>query len=215
MARAPILPSLVEAAPPRQGFTKTKPPQHTLHLLERNFSSRLGAPVQAIALHSTESWNKRGWDDLHGVRSWFNNAVSEASSHIGVDAECHVERWVRDGNKAWTILQLNPVTLNIEFVGRAAQPTSDWDAPQIRAGARWAAYWCRKFDIPVRRGRVKNVNGFPVITRKGIILHSDLTAAGFGTHTDPGKNFPLKRFLARTDEYYRAGWPPDARGGHE
>lgn len=196
-------------------LTKTKPPKHTLHLLERNYSSRNGAPVQAVALHSTESQNVKGWDDLHGVRSWFNNDVSDASAHVGIDREGHVERWVRDGYKAWTILQLNPVTLNIEFVGRAAQPESDWDPPQVRAGAKWAAYWCHKFDIPVRRGEVKNINGFPVVTRKGIILHSDLTKAGFGTHTDPGKNFPISRFLQRVDEYYRRGWEPDTIGGHE
>jgi N-acetyl-anhydromuramyl-L-alanine amidase AmpD len=195
-------------------LTRKYSPHHTIHLLNRNFSSRLGAPIQAIALHSTESWDKKGWDDLHGVRSWFSNSQAQASSHLGIDGEGHVEKWVRDANKAWTILQLNPVTLNIEFVGRAAQPKSEWEKRQIDAGAQWAAYWGIRHDIPTRRGEVKNINGFPVITRKGIITHHDLTKAGFGSHTDPGPNFPINRFIELAREYREKGWPKFEAGHH-
>lgn len=190
--------------------TKTKPPEYTKHLLDVNYSSRLGAPIQAIALHSTESGDiKHSWDDLHGVRGWFNRSSTQASAHLGIDGDGHVEQWVRDEYKAWTILNLNPVTLNIEFVGRAAQPNKDWERAQLRAGARWIAYWAQKHDIPIRRGAVKNINGQAVVTRTGIILHSDLTRAGFGSHTDPGKNFPIWRIL-RTARYYRDnGWVPN------
>lgn len=196
-------------------LVKKSPPHHTIHLLDRNFSSRLGAPIQAIAVHSTESSDvKASWDDLHGVRSWFNNAQAQASSHLGIDGDGHVEKWVKDVDKAWTILQLNPVTLNIEFVGRAAQPNSDWEDRQIDAGAQWVAWWSRQHDIPIQQGTVKNVNGFPVITRKGIIRHSDLTAAGFGSHTDPGPNFPMRKLLRKAREYKENGWPKAEAGHH-
>lgn len=195
---------------------KKNPPEHTVHLLERNFSSRLGEPIQAVALHSTESSDvKASWDDIHGVRSWFDNPQSQASAHLGIDGDGHTERWVKDADKAWTILTLNPVTLNIEFVGRAAQPKADWERAQLRAGARFTAYWCRKHDIPVRRGAVKNINGRAVVTRTGIILHSDLTAAGFGSHTDPGEDFPIWRFI-RMARYYRDnGWEPNTLAKHQ
>jgi hypothetical protein len=111
-------------------------------------------------------------------------------------------------SKAWTILQLNPVTLNIEFVGRAAQATSAWEEAQLKQGARWAAYWCHRFNIPPTRGAVANNHGYPIIARKGIIRHSDLTNAGFGTHTDPGRNFPMGRFLDLLTYYYENGWVP-------
>jgi N-acetyl-anhydromuramyl-L-alanine amidase AmpD len=193
---------------------KSKPPELAAHLIDTNFSSRNGAPIQAIAVHSTESWDRPGWDDLHGVRSWFNNPVADASSHVGIDGEGHIERWVRDADKAWTILQLNPVTLNIEFVARASQPRSDWEEKQIKAGAQMAAYWCVKYGIRAQRGAVKNVNGWPVVTTKGIIKHSDLTKAGFGTHTDPGANFPMKRFIELVQWYKRNGWYPNTSDEH-
>lgn len=173
----------------------------------RNKSSRLGAPIQAIAVHSTESAEIPGGDqDLHNVGAWFNNPASDASSHIGIDGEGYSHLWVRDKDKAWTILQLNSVTLNIEFIARAAQPRSAWEERQINVGAKWVAYWAIKHDLPIQRGRVKNINGFPVITRKGIIKHSDLTAAGFGTHTDPGDNFPMARLIEKAQYYRRRGW---------
>lgn len=196
-------------------LTKTRPPRHAMHLLARNFSTYRGAPIQAIAVHSTESSDiQKSWDDLHGVRSWFNNPAAQASSHLGIDGDGHVEKWVRDTHKAWTILQLNPVTLNIEFVGRAAQARKDWERAQIRSGAQWAAWWSLQHRIPLQRGEVKNVNGFPVIVRKGIITHYQLTQAGFGSHTDPGPKFPMRRFIELAREYRRAGWPRVEAGRH-
>lgn len=186
---------------------KDRPPHHKTRPV-RNQSQRL-APIQAVALHSTESNNVPGWDDLAGVGNWFDNPASQASSHIGVDGEGHSIQWVADDRKAWTILQLNSVTLNIEMVGRAAQPKSAWETAQLKSAAKWTAYWCLKYGIPVRRGVVRNINGFPVVTRKGVIRHVDLTRAGFGTHTDPGPGFPMKRFLEYVAYYVANGWTLD------
>lgn len=196
-------------------LTKSSPPHHTIHLLDRNFSSRLGHPIQAIAVHSTESTDvDKSWDDLHGVRNWFNNPAAQASSHLGIDGDGHVEKWVKDGNKAWTILELNSATLNIEFVGRAAQPRDEWERDQIHAGAMWAAWWGIKHDIPARRGRLERINNFPVVVRKGIIKHKDLTDIGFGSHTDPGPKFPMDRFIELTQRYRKDGWPKAKTGHH-
>lgn len=172
----------------------------------RNQSSRRGAPIQAVAVHSTESQDLPGWDDLNGVGSWFDNSAAQASSHIGIDGEGHSVEWVPADMKAWTILELNPVTLNIEFVGRAAQPAGAWEEHQIKTGAKWTAYWCLKYGIPAQVGAVRAINGFPVITKKGVIRHKDLTDAGFGTHVDPGPQFPMDDFLSAVKFYKRRGW---------
>jgi len=181
-------------------------PNGQVHLV-RNRSSRRGARVVGIGIHSTESQDLHGTrDDLKSIRNWFNNPISDASSHIGIDGDTGTEVWVPDAEKAWTILDLNPITLNIEFIGRAAQPKRDWEEAQIKKGAKWAAFWCRKYNFPARRGVVKKINGQAVITTSGIITHFQLTQAGFGTHTDPGSNFPMRDFLDATQWYKRHGW---------
>lgn len=186
--------------------TKTDPPRHSKHHV-RNRSSRRGAPIQAIAVHSTESQDLKGTtDDLRGIRGWFNNAASDASSHLGIDGQGNTELWVPSSEKAWTILQLNPVTLNIEFVARAAQAASAWEDEQIKQGARWIAYWSIHNNLPIQKGAIRAINGFPVITKKGVIRHSDLTAAGFGSHTDPGPKFPMSELLENAQWYRRNGW---------
>ena len=185
---------------------KKLPPHHRTKLV-RNQSSRNGAKILAIAVHSTESADVRGWDDLNGVGNWFNNPDSDASSHIGIDGEAHSIRYVPDPRKAWTILVLNGNTLNIEFIGRAAQPNSAWEDRQIREGAKWAAYWCLRYGIPPQRGAVRGAGGGQaVISKRGIIRHSDLTHAGVGRHTDPGKQFPMGDFLRMTQWFVKNGW---------
>lgn len=186
--------------------TKTQPPRHRTRIV-RNKSSRNGARIVGIAVHSTESRDiPHSWDDLTGIGNWFDNPAAQASSTIGVDGDGNSVRWVPDDMKPWTILDWNSVTLNIEFVGRAAQPASEWEDAQLRTAAKWAAYWCHKYGIKPRRGRGLKVAGRPVIVRSGIVRHSDLTALGFGSHSDPGKNFPMRRFLQLVKWYFNNGW---------
>ena len=185
--------------------TKTVAPSHTTHLV-RNQSARRG-PILAVAVHSTESQDIPGsTDDLRSIRNWFDNPASEASSHIGIDGAGNTELWVHSNMKAWTIGAANSWTVNIEFIGRAAQPARDWEEQQIKQGARWAAYWAIKYGLKVQKANCRSVNGLCVCTKKGVIRHSDVTAAGFGTHTDPGSGFPMDDFLSATRYYVKHGW---------
>ena len=162
--------------------TKSTAPRHKTFLV-RNQSERRG-PVLAIAVHSTESQDIAGsTDDLAAIRRWFNSPVSEASSHIGIDGAGNTELWVHSDRKAWTIGAANSWTVNIEFIGRAAQPAREWEEQQIKQGARWAAYWSLKYDIPLRKANCRGMHGQCVCTVKGVLRHSDVTAAGFGCIT--------------------------------
>jgi hypothetical protein len=60
--------------------------------------------------------------------------------------------------------------------------------------------------IPIQRARCTNVHGQCVCITPGVIRHSDVTAAGFGTHTDPGENFPMDDFLDKGRWYAHNGW---------
>ena len=185
--------------------TKTETPAHTTHIV-CNQSERRG-PILAICVHSTESQDLPGTtDDLRAIRNWFDNPASQASSHIGIDGQGNTEQWVYAPKKAWTCGAANSFTLNIEFIGRAAQPRKDWEEAQLKQGARWAAYWGHRFGIPMVKGAVIDVHGACVCVHKGIIRHSDVTAAGFGSHTDPGPNFPMERFIDLGQWYFKHGW---------
>lgn len=186
--------------------TKTEPPAHTTHIV-RNQSSRRGSPVLCIAAHTTEGVDiPHSIKDLTSLDGWFDNPASDASSHIGVDGDGHSRVWVHSNMKAWTILDANPFTCNIEFIGKAAQSKVAWEEAQLKMGAKWAAYWCLKYGIPAQRGQVRNIQGQCVCTKKGIITHLDVTRAGFGSHVDPGPNFPMARFIKLTQYYKKYGW---------
>lgn len=186
--------------------TTSQPPKHATRYV-RNQSSRLGAPIQGIGVHSTESADiPHSWDDLRGVGNWFDNPDSDASSHLGIDGDGHSSLWVPFAKKAWTILQLNDRTVNIEFVGRAAQPAKDWEIEQIKTGAKWAAYISLTQGVPLQRGKLENRHGYPIFVEKGIITHKQLSDIGFGTHQDPGPKFPIDEFIDRAQWYKRNGW---------
>jgi N-acetyl-anhydromuramyl-L-alanine amidase AmpD len=182
-----------------------EPPVHTTHIV-RNQSERRG-PVLAVCVHDTESLDiPHSSLDIRSIRNWFDNPASDASSNIGVDGDGRSEQWVKSDRKAWACGAGNSFTENIEFIGRAAQKRVDWEEEQIKMGAAWAAYWCIKYNFAAQKGVVRNIKGQCVCTKPGIIRHSDITAAGFGTHTDPGKTFPMTEFLDATRWYKKNGW---------
>lgn len=185
--------------------TRKDAPPHTTYLVQ-NQSERRG-PVLAVEVHSTESQDQfRSRQDLVAIRHWFDNPSSSASAHIGVDGDGNTEVWVPSTRKAWATLDANDFTVNIEFIARAAQSAKAWEEAQIKEGAKWAAYWAIKYDLPVQRGRVKNVHGQCVCTKKGILTHKDITDAGFGSHIDPGPTFPMNDFLKAIRYYKTNGW---------
>ena len=183
-----------------------KNPRTGRHLV-RNQSDRIpGAKVQALAIHSTESHPRPGNDDIDAIQNWFDNPASQASSHYCIDDAGRSRQLVDEHRKAWTIGLANSWTVNYELIGFAS---GTWKhRKQLKKLAQHLAYSSRKHGVPLRKGKVGNVGGRCVCTRSGVIFHSDVTAAGFGTHTDPGKRFPLTTVLATALWYRRHGWLP-------
>lgn len=159
----------------------------------RNRSSRSGnaKPVRVV-MHTTESHNRGGRSDVDAIRDYFNNPSVQASSHVIVDMEGHSTTCVPDDEKAWTQAAYNSTSLSIEHIGTSAG--NEWTLAGLKKSAKFTAYWCRKYDIPVKRS-----------VSHGICAHSDLGAAG-GNHNDPGPNFPWKRYLLLVAYYKRYGW---------
>lgn len=169
----------------------------------RNQSSRNGRTPVLIVIHSTEGQDiPHSLDDLRGLGSWFNNPKSDASSHVGVDGDGYSAEYVADDRKAWTCAFYNSVSLNIECVGRAAQPGSAWETKQYEKVAQYIAYWCKKYNIPCKKGRV-TADGR--VTRHGVVRHSELGRLG-GDHHDPGSHFDLARVMDMARRYLQHGW---------
>lgn len=159
-----------------------------------NKSSRRGAGIRGIVLHSTEGANRPGLGDLVDLGGWFANPSAQVSAHIAVDAEGNSARYVRDADKAWHCAGYNSLTIGIEQVGFAAQ--SGWPQSQLQEVARWIAYLSRQHRIPIQRGAAAG----GAITRAGVLTHAQLGALG-GGHNDPGTAYPLDKVLRLARRY--------------
>lgn len=174
--------------------------------LSPNRSSRNGARVQGIVIHTTEG-------SYASAVGWFMNNASDVSAHYVVSDQSRpgelwteVTRMVPEGEKAWTARSANPVTINYELAGFARRTRADWlGAYRVQletAAALVADDLIERPYIPLRRG-------WP-----GVLGHGDLDGAGFpNDHTDPGEGFPWDVFLARV-RFYRdnpEGLRPDPK----
>lgn len=168
-----------------------------------NQSSR-SSSIKAIVLHDTESHDHAGITDLQAIGNFFNQPAVQASAHICVDGDGNTGRFVPDEHKAWHCAAYNSQTLGIEQIGFATFTSLMWQRNsrhQLRKVAKWVAWWSKKFDIPIQRGAVSN----GAVTRKGILLHSDLGAIG-GGHHDPGSGYPLWLVMRMAKWYRQNGW---------
>lgn len=154
----------------------------------RNQSSREGARIHGLVLHTTEgSDHPQGMEDLKGLAVEFNNPSSEASAHYGVNIEGRIAQYVKDSAKAWSVCNLNPVTLNLEQVGFAAFSKDEWFKRdrQLRSSAEFLAYGHIHYGVPLRRGKCAGSS----IIEAGIFQHKDFGIMGSG-HVDCGDGYP-------------------------
>jgi N-acetyl-anhydromuramyl-L-alanine amidase AmpD len=161
-----------------------------------NRSSRNGIRPSLIVIHSTESTNVPGDQDLANVADYLCRTSTQASSHVITDADGHSARLVLDGDKAWHCAGYNSQSLGIEQIGRAAQTA--WSRDEIRETARWVARWNKLHGIPIRIGAVSGGK----VTRSGVLRHMDLGSIG-GGHNDPGSHYPLDAML-KLARFYRS-----------
>jgi hypothetical protein len=151
-------------------------------------SSRHGAPIKLIVIHTTQGQNLPGVKDLVSLGQWWDASYGTpqaCSSTVGVDNEGNSARYVHDVDKPWTQAYYNPWSLSIENVGQAN--VTDWTELIYKENARWIAFWCNRHDI---RPYKAQVTASGIIVKSGVIRHSDLGPLG-GNHKDPGSEFEL------------------------
>lgn len=160
--------------------------------------------IKWIVLHSTEG------DTAAGAAEWFANPDSQGSAHLVVDDSiCY--RTLKNNQIPWGAPGANTSGFHIEMAGHTnpykigdvehpGWTEKDWLAHDVtlRRAAFKAAFHCKAFGIPVR---LITANGLRV-GLKGITTHLQCSKAFFGTHTDPGENFPMQKFLVYAKNYF-------------
>lgn len=137
--------------------------------------------------------------------AWFANTASAGSAHLcNDDRSCF--RCLDDADIPWGAPGANYRGLHFEQAGFASWPRTTWTLQHHMTIDRTAfkvAFHIHKYranKIPV--AFVDHV-GLQA-GRKGITTHAECTKAFGGTHTDPGRGYPIDVFMARCEHFYAA-----------
>ncbi len=158
-----------------------------------NYSSRGGAKVRLIVLHTSE-----GSTTYQSLGNYFKQNV-EASSHVGIDnvARGIIGEYVKRSNKAWTQANANPVCVSAELctpAGAAAGWSRDyWLNNQkvlLDNTADWIAEEASALGIPIAWLNPSEAQG----SARGVCDHNALGSWG-GGHYDCGNGFPMDYVL--------------------
>jgi hypothetical protein len=159
-------------------------------ILSPNYSSRGGATVTHIVLHTAE-----GATTYQSLGSFFQNPSAQVSSHVGIDDTPNViGEYVHRPNKAWTASGANPWSVQAELCAFARWSTDEWMAhPTMLANcAAWIAEEAAVYGLPLVRlspSDAQNKNS------RGVCDHAALGRMG-GGHWDCGGGFPFDHVLS-------------------
>jgi hypothetical protein len=169
------------------------PPLRRIAMPSPNYSSRGGADVRLIVLHTAE-----GARTIEELGNFFANPSSQVSSHTGIDDKDGViGEYVQRPNKAWTAAGANPVAVQVELCAFARWTAIEWNnhPNMLENCARWIAEEAKRFNIPIQQLSASQAQG----SSRGVCQHADLGAWG-GGHWDCGSGFPMDRVVRRARE---------------
>lgn len=149
-----------------------------------NFSSRDGASVRLIVLHTAE-----GARTIEELGHFFQNTSVQASSHCGTDDTPGViGEFVHREEKAWHVAGYNPVAVGLEQCAFTAWSREEWmhHPNLLDNAARWVAEEAAHFNIPI----VKLSSAQAQQGGRGVCQHRDLGSFG-GGHDDCGDGYPI------------------------
>lgn len=98
-----------------------------------NTSSRNGASINMIVLHSTTAAT------VEGTINWFLDPKSQVSAHYVVDKNGDVYQMVRDDRSAWHAKAINSRSIGIEHVATATDRLTDAQSVASAQLVRWLA----------------------------------------------------------------------------
>lgn len=159
-------------------------------------SSRNGAQVRLLALHTTEGILRV--NDLKNWKTWPGSSHATADQYGGF-LDGAADGFVDYSRASWTLRSGNPVSDNIELCGFAKWTRGDWLArPKLlESAALWLA---RRKNARPHIPLVKLTPEQVRAGKAGVIGHNDWTVGmKDGSHWDPGPGFPWDVVLARAN----------------
>ena len=162
-----------------------------------------GRQIDLIVIHTMEMDEKD--TTAESCARWFQDPGAKVSAHYCIDNDTIVQ-CVRDQDVAWAAPGANSNGIQIEHAGRAAQTGRDWSDPyssaMLERSAQLAADLCRTYRIPVAWLDAADLRA----GRRGITTHAAVCEAfKRGSHSDPGKSFPIERYLVAVRVHVSAG----------
>jgi N-acetylmuramoyl-L-alanine amidase len=170
------------------GKEPSKGPLKRKVIASPNYSSRGGAGVRLIVIHTAE-----GARTIEELGNFFASSSSGVSSHTGIDdKDGTIGEYVKRGNKAWTASGANPVAVQVELCAFASWSKAEWNKhPNMLSNcARWIAEEADAFDLPITKLSASQAQG----SGRGVCQHNDLGSWG-GGHWDCGGGFPIDDVL--------------------
>lgn len=167
-----------------------------------------GRTVNLLVIHDMEA-PKTG-TTAETCAAFFHNqphsSATGSSAHYCIDNNSIVQ-CVRDHDIAWAAPGANHDGLHFEHAGYASQGPRDWldaySTAMLKLSAALVARKAKRHGIPVRFLSAAEV----AAGHAGITGHLQITQSGIGgaagTHTDPGTNFPWRRYIRRVRAEYR------------
>jgi N-acetyl-anhydromuramyl-L-alanine amidase AmpD len=159
-----------------------------------NVTRTNGRQIDLVVVHTMEM-DEKG-DTAESCARWFANPRAQVSAHYCVDNNSIVQ-CVREQDVAWHAPGANHNGIGIEHAGRAAQTAGDWadsySTAMLGLSAKLVGEIVSRYRIPIVWLQPSDL----LAGRRGITSHLNVSKAfRRGNHWDPGKSFPIEKYLA-------------------
>ena len=153
-------------------------------------------PVRGV-WHSTECGDAAGISELEGIVAYWRRQNLGYGAHVIVDKDGLSAMCANPSEICWAVEGRNTGTFSVEMVGYAKFTPKLWwlRQKQLREVARWMAWLNVEYNVPLT---------FDV--EHGWSRHLDQSRVFGGSHTDPGRGFPMGYVLRLARRYRRDGW---------
>lgn len=166
----------------------------------RDVGAKRSGPVELFVVHVAQSPETAAGAENLG--RYFQKPDYPSSTHIGVDSDTIVQ-YVKDSYVAYGAKGANHNAIHMEITGMMQQSRKQWldkfSILTLALAADAAAQYCLKYSLPpVQLTDDELRHGW-----KGIVGHDQVSRVfKQSDHTDPGPNFPWKRYIAMVGALY-------------